>query len=287
MYYLMLLPSIVLLIIFAYQPMYGLVLAFKKYSPRLGITGSPFIGWANFQTLFGIDQFWTAFRNTIEINLLKLLFGFPASIILALQINSLHHSWFKKIIQTLLYLPHFVSWVVVAGLIFSILDERTGSLFRFFSSMGVELNPFGDGVQFRVLLISVDTWKEMGWGAIIYLAALSTINPDYYEAARIDGANALQQTWHITLPELVPTICILLIMRVGSLIGGGFDEIYNLYNTQVYDAADVLDTFIYRYGIGGGQFALGTAMGLFENVANLFLLLFANQFVSIVQRNAE
>ncbi len=286
-FYLMLLPAIILLIIFAYQPMYGIIIAFKKFSYRHGITGSEWIGFYNFETLFQIDQFWVAFKNTIVINFLKLLFGFPASIILAVMINAVKNKVFKNTIQTIVYLPHFVSWVVVSGLIFSLLDETSGSLYKLLTMFGMEVNVFGNGTQFLTLLVVSDIWKEVGWGAIIYLAALSGISSDYYEAAQLDGANKIQQFFYVTLPQLMPTISIMLILRVGGLIGGGFDQIYNLYNTQVYDVADVLDTFVYRYGIGNGQFALGTAIGLFQNVINIVLLLSANSIVEFINKRAE
>ena len=286
-FYIMLIPAIVLLIIFAYQPMYGIIIAFKKFSYRLGITGSKWIGWSNFETLFKIDQFWVAFRNTIVINFYKLLFGFPASIILAVMINAVKNKVFKNTIQTIVYLPHFVSWVVVSGLIFSLLDESSGSLYRLLTSFGMQVDVFNDGKQFLALLVVSDIWKEVGWGAIIYLAALSGISSDYYEAAQLDGANKIQQFFYVTLPQLMPTISIMLILRIGGLIGGGFDQIYNLYNTQVYDVADVLDTFVYRYGIGDGQFALGTAIGLFQNVINIVLLLSANSIVEFINKRAE
>lgn len=286
-FYIMLIPAIILLIIFAYQPMYGIIIAFKKYSFRKGILGSPWVGFDNFETLFAMDQFLAAFKNTIVVNFLKLLFGFPASIILAIMINAVKNKIFKNTIQTIVYLPHFVSWVVVSGLIFSLLDEQTGSLYRLLTAFGMEVNVFSDGKQFLALLVISDIWKEVGWGAIIYLAALSGISSDYYEAAQLDGANKIQQFFHITLPQLMPTISIMLILRVGGLIGGGFDQIYNLYNTQVYDVADVLDTFTYRYGIGDGQFSLGTAVGLFQNVINIVLLLSANRFVEFINKEAE
>lgn len=282
-FYLILIPAVVLLLIFAYRPMYGIIIAFKKYSPRKGILGSQWVGFKNFQDIFAIDQFWRAFKNTIVINLLKLFFVFPASIILAIMINAVRNKFFKNVIQTVVYLPHFVSWVVVSGLIFALLNERTGSLYKLLSIFG-EVNVFGNGTQFLTMIVISDIWKEVGWGAIIYLAALSGISSDYYEASELDGANSIQQFFHITLPQLMPTISIMLILRVGGLIGGGFDQIYNLYNTTVYDVADVLDTFVYRYGIGSGQFSLGTAIGLFENIINISLLLFANKIVSLINK---
>ena len=210
-FYIMLVPSFILLLIFAYKPMYGIVLAFKKYSPRLGILGSKWVGFQNFETLFAMDGFWSAFKNTIVINLLKLIFGFPASILLALMINAIHNKFFKNAIQTVVYLPHFISWVVVSGLIFSLLNERTGSLHRLLTSLGFNLHVFSDGKQFLTLLVISDIWKEVGWGAIIYLAALSGVSADLYEAAEIDGANTIQQFVHVTLPHLMPTSSIMLI----------------------------------------------------------------------------
>lgn len=285
-YYIILVPAVVLLLIFAYQPMYGIVIAFKNFQPRAGIMGSEWVGFAVFDQLFQLDQFSKAFRNTIIINLLKLVIGFPTSIILALMINALQNKVFKNVIQTVVYLPHFVSWVVVAGIIFSLFDSRNGVLYSFFSNFGT-VDVFGNGPQFIALLIFSDIWKEVGWGAIIYLAALSNVSGDLYEASSLDGANSVQQLFHVTLPQILPTVSIMLILRVGSLIGGGFDQIYNLYSTTVYEYADVLDTFIYRYGIGDGQFEIGTAVGLLTNIINIFLLLGANKVVEMINKVEE
>ena len=285
-FYLILIPAIVLLIIFAYRPMYGIVIAFKNFSPRKGIMGSPWVGLENFERIFDLDMFWQAFKNTIVINLLKLIFGFPLSILLAIMINAVKNKIFKNTVQTLVYLPHFVSWVVVAGIIFALFDERSGSLYKLLSGV-VDLNIFGDGKQFVTMLVVSDIWKEVGWGAIIYLAALSGVSEDLYEASELDGANKIQQLFNVTIPQILPTISIMLILRVGGLIGGGFDQIYNLYNSTVYEYADVLDTFIYRYGIGDGEFEVGTAVGLFSNVINIALLLGANKIVEIINKAGE
>ena len=189
-FYLILIPAIVLLIIFAYRPMYGIVIAFKNFSPRKGIMGSPWVGLENFERIFDLDMFWQAFKNTIVINLLKLIFGFPLSILLAIMINAVKNKIFKNTVQTLVYLPHFVSWVVVAGIIFALFDERSGSLYKLLSGV-VELNIFGDGKQFVTMLVVSDIWKEVGWGANIYLAALSGVSEDLYEASELDGANKI------------------------------------------------------------------------------------------------
>ncbi len=282
-FYAMLAPAIILLAIFAYWPMYGIVIAFKDYKFKLGILGSPWVGFENFETLFNeMDGFWPAFFNTIEINLLKLLFGFPAPILLAIMLNAVRQKHLKNVIQTIVYLPHFVSWVIIAGLLFSLFDSTSGVVYLLFEKMGVKLNVFGNGSQFITLLVISDIWKEVGWGAIIYLAALTGISPEYYEAAHLDGASTIQQFWFITLPLLFPTISIMLILRVGGLIGGGFDQIYNLYNTRVEDVSEVLDTFIYKYGISDGLFSIGTAVGLFTNVINVVLLLITNKIVKLM-----
>ena len=282
-FYAMLAPAVILLAIFAYWPMYGILIAFKDYKFKLGILGSPWVGFENFNVLFNeMEGFWPAFFNTIEINLLKLLFGFPAPILLAIMLNAVKQKHLKNVIQTIVYLPHFVSWVIIAGLLFSLFDSASGVVYILFEKMGIELDVFGTGSQFVTLLIVSDIWKEVGWGAIIYLAALTGISPEYYEAAHLDGASTVQQFWFITLPLLFPTISIMLILRVGGLIGGGFDQIYNLYNTRVENVSEVLDTFIYKYGIGNGLFSIGTAVGLFTNVINVVLLLITNKIVKLM-----
>ena len=279
MFYIMLLPAVVLLGIFAYWPMYGIIIAFKDFSYRQGILGSAWCGFENFTALFEIDMFWTAFKNTIVINLLKLLFGFVTPILMAIMLNAVVNRHLKNTLQTIVYLPHFVSWVVISGLIFSLFDTNSGAIYNFFKLLGIELNVFSNNAQFLALIVLSDIWKEVGWGAIIYLAALTNISPEYYEAARIDGANTVQQFFRITLPMITTPITIMFILRIGGIVSGGFDQIYNLYNTQVYAVADILDTFLYRFGIGQGQYSLGTAVGLFTNVINVVLLLTANFIV--------
>ena len=281
-FYMMLIPGTVLTFIFSYLPMYGVVLAFKDYSIRSGILGSPWCGLENFYTLFDIPQFKVAFKNTIVINLLKLVFAFPIPIVLAVMINSIRSPYIKRPVQTILYLPYFVSWVIVAGILFSLLDED-GVVYRVLEIFGVEkFDILADGGGFLTILVLSDIWKEAGWGAIIYLAALTSISGEYYEAAKVDGASDLRMFVSITLPLLMPTISVMLILRVGGLVSGGFDQIYNLYNEQVYDVADVLDTFSYRFGIGEGYFEMGTAVGLIANVINIFLLIIANWLIKIM-----
>lgn len=281
-FYAMLIPGIVLTFIFSYMPMYGIVLAFKKYSIRKGILGSEWVGWLNFKNLFDVPQFWLAFRNTVLLNVLKLVFAFPVPIILALMINSVTNKYVKKTVQTVLYLPHFVSWVVVAGVVFSLLDPD-GAIYSALALVGVkDFDILANDGSFLALLVITDIWKEAGWSAIIYLAALLSISGEYYEAAKVDGASAWKILWAITLPLLLPTVSIMLILQIGGLVSGGMDQVYNLYNEQVYDIADNLATFSYRFGIGEGNFEIGTAIGLFSNVINVALLIGANKLTKVL-----
>ena len=283
-YYAMLIPGIVLTFIFCYVPMYGIVLAFKDYSIRKGIMGSPFIDplFKHFTDLFKIDDFWVAFRNTILHNVLKLIFGFPVPILIAIMLNLMQRKTIRNAIQTIIYLPHFVSWVVVSGIVFSMLNDGgyVKVLFEFFGLENYDV--LADDGGFLALIVITDTWKEAGWGSIIYFSALMSISGEYYEAAKVDGAGEWKILWKITLPMLVPTISIMLILRIGEMMGSGMDQIYNLYNELVYDVADNLATFTYRYGIGDGNFEHGTAIGLFANVINIILLFGANRVTKLL-----
>lgn len=281
-FYVMLLPAVVATVIFCYIPIYGITLAFKDYSFRAGILGSPWVEplFKNFQDLFMFSDFWRAFRNTIVINLLKLAFGFVAPILLALMLNAVRQKTVKKFFQTVVYMPHFVSWVVVAGIVFSLADIDAGAVTGILRLLtGKEINILNNWTAFRAMLVITDIWKEAGWGAIIYLAALAGISSEYYEAARIDGANVLQQFWYITLRMLMPTINVMLILRMGGMVAGGFDQIYNLYNETVYEVADVLDTFTYRYGISDLNYEMGTAVSIFTNIINVTIMLVVNRIV--------
>ena len=283
-YYAMLIPGIVLTFIFCYVPMYGVVLAFKDYSIRKGIMGSAFVDplFTHFTKLFEIPQFWIAFKNTILHNVLKLIFGFPVPIIIAIMLNLMHKKLVRNTIQTILYLPHFVSWVVVAGIVFSLLNDG-GYIKSLFSAIGLkDYDILADDTGFLGLIVVTDIWKEAGWGSIIYFSALMSISGEYYEAAKVDGASEWKMLWTITLPLLVPTISIMLILRVGEMMSSGMDQIYNLYNEQVYDVADNLSTFTYRYGIGKGNFEQGTAIGLFTNAINIVLLFVANKVTALL-----
>ncbi|MCM3747856.1 ABC transporter permease subunit [Paenibacillus pasadenensis] len=276
MLYVMLLPAIVFLIIFSYIPMYGASIAFKDFWITKGILGSPWVGLEHFEKIFRTEKFWQVFRNTIEINLLRLVFGFPAPIILAILLNEVRHKFFKRSIQTIIYLPHFISWVTIAGIIFSILSTEglVNNIIVAFG--GTPINFLTNDGMFRPLLIISGIWKEIGWGTIIYMAALAGINPDLYEAATVDGANRFKQVIYITLPSLLPIISILLILNFGSMMNGGFDQVFNLYNTMVYESGDVIDTYVYRIGLTQGEYSVATAIGLLLNVINFTLLVLVN-----------
>lgn len=276
MLYLMLLPAVAFLIIFSYIPMYGASIAFKEFWITKGILGSPWIGFKHFEQIFATDKFWQVFTNTIEINLMRLLFGFPAPVILAILLNEVRHRIFKRSIQTIIYLPHFISWVTISGILFALLSNEglVNSIVVLFG--GDPVNFLTSNSMFRPLLVISGIWKEVGWGTIIFLAALSGVNPDLYEASVIDGANRWKQIVHITLPSLLPIISILLILNFGSMMSGGFDQVFNMYNPMVYESGDVIDTYVYRIGLTQGQYSMATAIGLFLNVINFVLLIAVN-----------
>lgn len=282
-YYFMLLPGIVFFIIFAYLPMFGLIIAFKDYNFVDGVLKSP---WAApdifkwFKIAFNGDSFLTVFKNTLIISFLKILFNFPAPILLALFINEVRKTFFKKVVQTIIYLPHFISWVVISGIMFTLFSSSNGVL----STFGIKASILMDVRHFRGLLVVSEMWKEAGWGTVIYLAAISGISVDMYEAATIDGANRIQQILHITLPSILSTVAILLILRTGQIMSAGFDQIFVLYSPVTYSVADILDTYVYRTGLAVGRFSLATAVGLFKSVIGFILIVSTN---TIVKRMGE
>ncbi|MBJ9992308.1 sugar ABC transporter permease [Paenibacillus sp. S28] len=271
-YYVLLFPGILYFLVFNYIPMGGVLIAFQDYKLAKGITGSAWAGLKWFDMLFSSPDFWTALRNTLLISFYKLVFNFPAPIILALMINEVANTKFKRTIQTIIYFPHFVSWVVLGGILFTVLSPSTGIL----SALGVTTSPLMDPRSFRSLLVISEIWKNIGWGTIIYLAAISGINPDLYDAAKVDGASRYRLIRHITVPSISGTIVILLILRTGHILSAGFDQVFVLYHPLVYEVADILDTYVYRVGLTSGRFSLATAAGLFQSVVGLVLLLFTN-----------
>ncbi len=271
--YLLMLPAVVLYIIFCYVPMYGITLAFKEYNAALGIMGSPWVGFANFKSLFTDSYFWYVVWNTIRINFGRLIFNFPVPIILAILFNELRGRKRKKLFQTVYTFPHFISWVILSGILINFLDF-SGPLNALLSAMGFDRVAFlGEEKAFVPILYITASWKDAGYSSIIYLAAITGINAELYEAAEIDGASRLQRIWHVTLPCIRGTILILLTLDVGKILNQGFDQIFNLTNAVVQTAGDILDTYLYRVTfISGGDFSFSTAIGLFKNVINVSLL---------------
>ncbi|MGG4049624.1 ABC transporter permease [Paenibacillus favisporus] len=272
-YLILLAPGIIYLLLFNYWPMFGITIAFKDFKLSEGIFGSDWAGLKWFRILFDSPDFWVALRNTLIISLYKLVFNFPAPIMLALLLNEVFHSGFKRIIQTIVYFPHFVSWVILGGILFSLFSTDSGLL----EFLGISTSPLMDPGSFRSLLVASDVWKEVGWGTIIYLAAITGISPDLYDAGRMDGASRFRLIWHITLPSIAGTIVVLLILRTGHILNVGFDQIFVLYNPLVYSVADVLETYVYRVGISMGRFSFATAAGMFQSVIGLVMLLITNQ----------
>lgn len=277
--YLMVLVPIVYYIVFCYKPMYGLVIAFQKYNLFKGVAGSKWVDWDNFEFVFSMRDFPIALGNTLILNFLDLLFGFPVPIVLAIMLNEMRMVRVKKIFQTVLYLPHFLSWVIIGGMVLVIFAPTTGIINATLLKLGwINKNiPFlTEGGWWRFTYVIVGIWQSMGWGTIMYLAAITNLNQDLFEAARIDGANKLQQIWHVTLPGIRSTIIVLLIMNIGRMMSIGFDRPFIIGNTLVQDTCDVISTFVYRAGITNGQFARATAIGLFQSVVGLVLISIAN-----------
>jgi putative aldouronate transport system permease protein len=274
--YILLLLPITYFLIFKYAPMYGILIAFKDYNIFDGIAKSKWIGLSAFKELFGMKDFYRVLRNTLMLNGLDLIAGFPAPIILAIIINEINIVWYKKLSQTLLYLPHFLSWVIVGGIAYQIFST-TGLVNGVLHKLGITSIPFlSEKWHWLATYIGIGIWQSVGWGTIIYLAAITGINKELYEAAEVDGAGRLQKIWHITLPGIKPTIVILLILQLGRLVSIGFDRPYVLGNYLVQDFSDVISTFVYRVGLGSGNFTQATAVGLFQSVVSLILLIAAN-----------
>ncbi|MEF3302570.1 ABC transporter permease [Paenibacillus sp. GYB003] len=281
--YLMLVPALLYYGIFHYYPMYGAIIAFKEYSFSKGILGSPWVGLKNFDYLFGLDKFWDVFRNTIVISLYRLAFGFPLPIAVALLLNEVRVRAFKRTVQTVIYLPHFISWVILGGLLINLLSTDGGVVNKIIQAFGGEPVGFlSSEDHFRGTLVWSMIWKEFGWNTIIYMAALAGVNPQLYEAAVMDGANRWRQIRHITLPCIRGTIVVLLLLRIGSMMEAGFEQIFVLYHPAVYSVSDIIDTYVYRIGLTEGRFSLAAAVGLFKSVINFALLVVANKLARMM-----
>lgn len=286
--YVMLIPMLVYFLLFNYYPMLGLQLAFKDWNPWLGIWGSPLASveghldvLKHFKYLFfETEEFWLKFGNTLRISVLKMAFGFPMPILIALFMNEMLAVKYKKVVQTVSYLPHFISWVIISGILLSM--GSADSDFQLFlqNIFGKQIYFFNDDDYFLLLLVVSDIWKSCGWGTIIYLAALASVPMEEYEAAVIDGAGRMQKMIYITLPAILPAVSIRLIFELSGLTSAGFDQIFNMYNSTVYGKGDVLETFLYRQGVIGGKYDLSTALGLFNSLIALVLTLVTNKIVN-------
>lgn len=272
-FHLMILPSLVFLILFSYLPMAGIVMAFQDFKPRLGITGSEWIGLDNFRYMFEREDSLEVIWNTLVIAVLKIIFNLAAPFIFALFLNEVRKELFKRYVQTMVYLPHFLSWVILGGILIDILSSDGGFVNRLLGMVGIEPIFFlGEGNWFRFTVIISEVWKEFGYGTIVFLAALSNINPSLYEAAEVDGASRWKQTLHITMPSMVPMAIVVGTLALGNILNAGFDQIFNLYNPLVYDKGDIIDTFVYRTAIISGEMGFGTAVGLFKSIISMILI---------------
>ena len=275
--YFLLIPGIIFFAVFKYAPMYGLKIAFMDYN-QYDPSKSVWVGFEQFIKLFSKRSFIPVLRNTVVISLLKLIIGFPIPVILALMMNEMRSLKFNKVSQTLLYLPHFISWVILAGIIMTLLDPDNGLITQLiYQITGQRVMVLTNPKLFVPMLIITDIYKGMGWGTILYFAAISGIDPQLYEAASIDGAGKWKQALNITLPSIIPTIVVCFIMNCGNILNAGFDQIFMLYSTHVYDVADIIDTYVYRMGIENADYSFSTAAGMFKSVVAFILIVVVNQ----------
>ena len=282
-FYIMMIPGIVFLFIFKYIPIFGLLTAFRDYHPMMGIKGfftAEWIGLENFIVFFKSYFCKQVILNTLYISFLKIFWIFPAPIILALMINEVRNIHFKKTVQTITYMPHFISWVVIGGIIFDLLSLSGGSVNILLEKItGERVNFLTNNQLFRPLLVVSELWKEVGWGTIIYLAAITGIDPMLYEAATIDGAGHFRKIWNITLPGILPTITIMFLLRIGHILDAGFGQILVLYSPSVYKVADIIDTYVYRVGLTQARYGLGTAVGMIKSIVGLIMVVGSNRLV--------
>ncbi|NQX66131.1 sugar ABC transporter permease [Paenibacillus alba] len=277
--HLMLIPGLMFVIVFSYIPMAGIVMAFQKYIPTRGLFGSPFVGLKNFQYMFVYPDIGRIFFNTIYIAVMKITAGLFVPITIAILLNEMSKQWIKRTFQTLVYLPHFMSWVLLSGILIDVLSPSTGVLNQLLGLLGIDPIYFlGNNRWFPYVMVVSDVWKEFGYGTIVYLAALTSINPSLYEAAEIDGAGRWKQTLNITIPGMMPIIVLMFTLNIGNVLNAGFDQIFNLYSPQVYESADIIDTFVYRMGIEQSQFGFATAVGLLKSIVSFIFISFSYFF---------
>ncbi|MBQ8231379.1 MAG: sugar ABC transporter permease [Lachnospiraceae bacterium] len=275
-FHLMLLPGMIFILIFNYIPMGGMVMAFENFKPAKGIFGSDWVGFKQFERLFSNSDFYELIRNTLVISLGKLVIKLVVAVAFAILLNEIKTMWLKKSVQTIVYLPHFLSWVVLAPVVFYMFGIN-GTVNSVLSSLGVDkINFIGSNDYFQGLLIGTSIWKEFGYGSIVYLAAITAVDPGLHEAAAIDGASWWQRVWNVTLPAMVPIIILMLAIDVGHVLSAGFDQVYNLYSVRVYETGDILDTYVYRVGLQQRQYSFATAVDMFKSIIGLVLMLSVN-----------
>ena len=276
--HMLVLPSVLFVFIFSYIPMYGIIIAFKDFSVSKGILDSRWVGFEHFYSFFESIYFWRLIRNTVLLSFYSIIFSFPVPIIFALMLNEVRCRIFKNTIQTVSYFPHFISIVIVVGMMHTLLSPETGMINQLLSLMGIKAIPFmQSSAWFRPLYIISGVWQGFGWSSIIYLSTLISIPPELYEAADMDGANRFQKIIKISLPSIIPTVIIMLILAIGGIMNVGFEKVMLMYNPGIYEVSDVISTYIYRKSIEGGEFAFGTAIGLFNNVVNFIIIFITNK----------
>lgn len=276
--YVMVTPGLLYFALFKYLPMWGVLIAFKDYLPFRGFWNSPWVGFKHFDRFFHDPVFWLLFKNTFILAIYNIAFFFPIPIVIALMLNELRLEWFKRSIQTAIYIPHFVSWVVVVGMVYTFFSTEGGIITNMLVDAGMgKINFLMSNDWFRPMIILEVIWKESGWGTIIFLAALSGVDPTLYEAAKMDGASRLRQLWHITLPAIRSTIVILFILRLGNFLDTGFEQIFLMLNSTNREVGEVFDTYVYSNGVQQGQFSFSTAVGLFKSLVGLAMVLAANK----------
>lgn len=287
--YVMVIPGIIYFLLFRYVPLYGITIAFRDYNLFRGFSDAPYIGLNVFRRMFNTIAFNRAFTNTLLISFAKVAWGFPAPIILSLMLNEVVHMKLKKTVQTSLLLPHFMSWVVIGGIFYMLLSPNSGLIkdaARFFGITENLINIMADKRYFRTFLVASEIWKTMGYGTIVYLAAIAGIDQELYEAARCDGASKLAQIWHVTLASIRPMIVLLIILRVGHILDAGFEQIFVLSNPMVVEVADIIDTYVYRIGVVQANYSLGTAAGLFKSVIGLIMVIGANYIAKKIDEDS-
>lgn len=279
--HLMILPGLICAFIFSYIPMFGIVMAFQKFVPAKGIFNSKWVGLANFEYMLNLPNIYSVLFNTVFIAVMKIIAGLIVPIVFALLLNEVGKNTFKRTIQTMIYFPHFLSWVILGGILIDVLSPSSGVVNQFLAVLGIEPIFFlGDEKWFPFTLVITDVWKNFGYNTIVYLAALTSIDPSLYEAATMDGANRWKQTLHVTIPGILPIVTLMTVLSLGNVLNAGFEQIFNLYSPQVYSSGDIIDTLVYRIGLVDAQYSVATAIGLFKSIISFGLIVVSNKLAN-------